>query len=1696
MRRSILKSSALVFCIAISVFCNAQQVRIVPKIKPDLNFMLLALSPSGQYIATRTLQGNSISVFESFSGKELNRFPTYYRAENFFYLDERHLLVVFPFSVNIIDLRQNKSIREWKSDDMTGSSAFNFKNKILAITTSNHIIALDCKNLELNQLSVLPSKTAKNLSLSVDGSVLAGLLDGKIHCWKTDGFKLLGSIDAGNVKAFEAASDFLVTFRKDATAYQYYNFDGSARPGGKEIQNIADPLYPRLKWVGNGFFLETYKRIIFIDEQGYETHVKTDEYFKGMQFDTVNSMIVTMGFDHITVMDTEGAIRTRISSEQILPADKYYDLEKGKNIVVLDSQLIFSSDGKEVRKQKLGGIYAPPAVLKEHWMVIPLADGQIEIWDTEKEKLLYRVNHPHIPYFIEPDVKNACVYVSGFIDSALYKYDLATGNGSIIHKDNFPVSALAFAKDDFYIGNTNGDVKVAQLKGGRLEIKNRATLFGNGISRITMADDKLLVASYGRMGLIRSDLRDSVNTPLFIGHNGFIRDLAVSPGKRFFISTAGDKTVKLWDLEKNRLVQSYNLDSVNARRLQIISNNEFLFYGFGYLMGGISDSVSVDKFLRPATEIVVQSPNNNSPLKMAIDRDGLLLASVDKNTVKVRDLRSGFLVSEFSTKNKTVNGITFTTDGKMLVVAAGDVVECFDPYSGKTIREILLDKRNRSVHDVEAYNNAIIGINSIGWHNPLILHKNSGLKIGEVWYNSGEKWDQWIRDFKCTPNGSVLATYGSHFLKVFENAESPKNTLTLPLSPEGRSNRNFIDYMNIRADGKYLLYTDVSKIPRVKIIEVAGGKTLKDHEGGIGALGKDGRYIYVVDENRVRFGNIYNDSTRVLDFTCDGMINNIVYNDKTDIFAISDNWGNIKILEGRTGSIIGENSRWDQYTYTAQLSPDGKHILFNNRWGLYTIDLNTLQRETIPAENYPLSGVFSLAPGKLYFRKGQSFYEKNLVSGKIDSLFTTTTDPKEITSLEISDDGKILYYHTQNSDVNFINIETRQPFFTMNRFRVKGWDGFVLRKMIFRDGKYRLHGVGIKNHGKESGLTYIILDAGEQMSFVQISPEIKLQREGDGFEKMVFERDGRLFDVSPDGKYFSYMKNLELYILDVKSGETLFNRDNPVSGNIISGFFTSDSKSFIIGFDDGFTELYDLEKRGKSYAYGNEATGLLRVNRFRANPSGVSLMQMAGTRLLVKGNNAFISLFDAGQDFKKELDMDFIKDQDQVFVSREGYYYSTKNALNYIAFKRDVSIYPFEQMDVKFNRPDKVLEAVRSKDESLVSSYRMAYLKRIKKLNIEENDDPDFTNVPEAEISNRLRIPIDQVTARLDLVIKASDSKYPLEKVNIWVNNVPLWGMKGLSIGNRKKNSLDTTISIQLTKGQNKIETAVTNSNGTESFRAPVMVNYTPQVRITEKVYFVGIGIDRFSESKYNLRYSSKDIRDLAKKLKEKFGDDLVIDTVFNENVTVSHIKALKKKLQQTTVNDKVIISYSGHGLLSKEFDYYLSTYPINFDKPEENGLPYDELESLLDGIPSRKKLLLIDACHSGEVDKDDLIAMEAIPDSLKVKGLKPVAYKKASVLGLKNSFELMQNLFVNVGNSTGAIIISAAAGTQFALEGIDNLPNGVFTYCILEAMNKYPTLKISELKKTVGLKVEELTKGLQKPTSRNEKVAVDWDIW
>jgi WD40 repeat protein len=442
----------------------------------------------------------------------------------------------------------------------------------------------------------------------------------------------------------------------------------------------------------------------------------------------------------------------------------------------------------------------------------------------------------------------------------------------------------------------------------------------------------------------------------------------------------------------------------------------------------------------------------------------------------------------------------------------------------------------------------------------------------------------------------------------------------------------------------------------------------------------------------------------------------------------------------------------------------------------------------------------------------------------------------------------------------------------------------------------------------------------------------------------------------------------------------------------------------------------------------------------------------------------------------KVLSTFFAVDSTDYFMQTPATFYmctpGAAKLLHYV--DKDQKVISFDQLDVTYNRPDLVLETMGSQDTLLTSSYKKAWQKRITKLGFDTSLFTKGLHVPEADFENREQVGYEQSNGRLSLHIKAKDDSLVLDRYNVWINEVPLFGVRGISLRSRKTNSLDTTLTVILSGGKNRVEASVTNVGGMESYRVPLDVNFTPAAPDKGKLHFIGIGIDHFKDSQYNLRWSVKDIRDLASKFQGYYGETCRIDTVFDQDVTIERIKALKASLDKTNENDKVIVAYSGHGLLSKDYDYFLSTYDVNFADPRKGGLPYEALEELLDSIPARKKLLLLDACHSGEVDKEEVSKMVRVQAELdsNQKGMIVLHDTANKKFGTKNSFELMQEIFVNVARSTGATIISAAAGTQFALES-GNLKNGVFSYSILELMEQSKTATVIP---TAGLRQQKST--------------------
>lgn len=467
----------------------------------------------------------------------------------------------------------------------------------------------------------------------------------------------------------------------------------------------------------------------------------------------------------------------------------------------------------------------------------------------------------------------------------------------------------------------------------------------------------------------------------------------------------------------------------------------------------------------------------------------------------------------------------------------------------------------------------------------------------------------------------------------------------------------------------------------------------------------------------------------------------------------------------------------------------------------------------------------------------------------------------------------------------------------------------------------------------------------------------------------------------------------------------------------------------------------------------------------------------------------------------------FSQDGEWIVALEEGYYMSSTAGGKYIGFhqnqgyRKEAKFYPFENFDLKYNRPDLVLAKLEMGTPALHDLLYKAYQKRLKKMKINEQSLSGEVNMPEVVINTASQT----VDSKMyQLALSATDSE-GLDRIHVYVNDIPIFGSLGISVKDEKDNKkVEKKIPVELSAGKNKIQVAVMNSGGIESLKETVHVYYDgPEVK--PDLHVVAIGVSNYLDSNYNLTYASKDATDVtnlffshheryAKIHIHKFTDALAKREL---------ILAVKDKLMQTKIEDEVIIFAAGHGLLDSQLDYYFATQDIDFNNPAGRGLKYESLEGLLDGIPARNKLMLIDACHSGEVDKDDVRLVDSGAAGLKSGSVSARGFtKKPQPVGMDNIFELMQTLFADLRRGTGAMVISSSSGVEFSLES-DTWKNGVFTYAILEGLksgkadkSQDGAIQTSELKDYVAKRVSELTNGQQHPTSRRENLEFDFVVW
>ncbi len=1129
---------------------------------------------------------------------------------------------------------------------------------------------------------------------------------------------------------------------------------------------------------------------------------------------------------------------------------------------------------------------------------------------------------------------------------------------------------------------------------------------------------------------------------------------------------------------------------------------------------------------------------------LAYSPDGSILASgsAKENSIKVWDINSGKIIGKLEGHDGATTSLNFSPDGTKLISSAADnylilwdVVNWNLIDSVKTEEPYLWmvnDKKNDETFYAACKNGTVIkhSISSLERPQTLFTNKHpfvkidasqthlaAGTNVGEITiYNLAQKavikskkvHQSAIKGLRFYDGGNALITTGGGGLVHLWNIN------------------DLMDSKHIKASNSFITAFDANEAKNRFVVATNTRK--------IRVYDFDGNQIF---EFKDKLEDQKNSATiRALQISPDGsMVASSGFNraksfkvGKGDnVIRIWDmNRGTLyKLLEGQVNPIF----TFDFHPTENELVTLGEERVltfwdFNSAEKYGEFKLREPKREIPPRRKFwskdnlnkrkdrvlgnITGGRLGNLGGNIGGRMNPRDGGKNIASGLVKRTF------KERPIIKFSAKGKYLITKLPKDEIRYYEIKNRKPEYIGPLWSYQ----LNVNQMITSPDEKTLAVLG----SGDSAVTILDIESGDYITkLLTPGPKGKLN--------FVYEANSGAY--SPDSSLFAVCFNTsKTFVYDTKYWNLVFENDLPGGLGLAHGAFvnfTENGSIMVVSSSLGIkrynTKDFSMENSdnlaigGKSAPLDKPSDYAITHNEnhfyfqnvntkeykkaFRAMPRDITHISVSpeGKFGITTKSGQFMIMDPA----TAEQEILLVANGDNFIIkTSENFYKVSKEGYDLVTFRIGNHAYPFEQFDAVFNRPDLVLKKLGSDDEDLMNLYKKAYEKRISKLGLKQSTSVSLADIPKLSITNSTEIPAFTDKTELGINVEMSDNS-SLRSYNVYINNVPLYGKRGKDLEGKKSASIKENLS--LVHGINKIQVSCRSSNGYESLMQTFYVEKTGD-KPERDLYLVSIGTSEYQDDQYNLTYAAKDGQDLSTLMNENTKDiykNIHSKSLYNEQVTAKNVIAMGDFLGESKPDDIVMVFVAGHGVLDENFDYYFGTYDMDFQNPLEKGLPYEKLEGILDGIKANKKILIMDTCHSGEVDKDDVFVVDDEQDEkededLMFRSVGPKFDENSSATPSKVS----SVLFNDLRRGTGSTVISSAGGTEYAMES-DEWKNGLFTYCMLLGLkdgnadiDKDGEIMLLELQEYVVDLVSELSKGKQVPNTRIQNMELDFRVW
>ncbi|MGH2552691.1 MAG: hypothetical protein ACRDEB_03175 [Chitinophagaceae bacterium] len=1141
-----------------------------------------------------------------------------------------------------------------------------------------------------------------------------------------------------------------------------------------------------------------------------------------------------------------------------------------------------------------------------------------------------------------------------------------------------------------------------------------------------------------------------------IGHTESIFAAQFSPDGKKVITVSDDNTIKLWDAEKGYLLADIKPKSgylkeagfspdgkrIIARAVtskESFEESENLFTVWDAVTGDsisfpeiyskgiknrpqfnrdgsrvviISDSVRIWKTKEHLLAFALKEKANNVHAVLFSPGDKWLLTQHNNSLLKIWNVATGKFIKVLRGFTSLPVSIIFSANaGELTAITLNESITW--NTASWTIKKLIrgkIDSVDLHILTPDAKNIITAGFDPANRHVKrwIAANRKFSYKISGEYTDTDTtdifQWDRWLSGTVAAASSSTIAAV----LKTikyndFSFGLSNDKTIKLWDLATGKlvdslvGHTNAVRFIQFSPDGNKIITT--SDDQSAKIWGAASGKLLVDL-GGLTFNIRDARFSPAVSPDDPG-GN--------------------------QIITTSDN-GEVKLWDAATGILIKTFTGNTGEVFSAQYSKDGKKIITGSRLGtVYVFEIET-------GKAIPLSATRTVSVDPTTDEP-----ENDRLSGMIPP--------------ELSPDGKMAISAIHTTYLHVYDAET----------------GKTLHKIAASDFR-RLRFAHFSNDGKK-----IITGWIPETPNSADSPVSVWEAESGSFLYNIKQRGAEIHEAafSADSKKIFVFSNETNKKIAVWNAENGMQSDSFLidSRYVYIAQLSSDNKKILLVDNDEVARLINAEtgklitslKEGREFRFATFSPDNKKIATL--SPEGGGEIWDAETGQLLrqlKGHKEELNIIRFSPDMKKIITSSLdntakvwdaetgkclytffsIGSNDYLVVDTNNHYDGTEAARNMLHYIKDGEVITLEQVKVNLWVPGLVERLNKGETIKEKSLEQLAVFGDV---------------IPETEATG---------SSDTEFSFSIKPGKGGLGDIYLYVNNIEVKRFKKTDLKNNN-GSLELTIKKDdlkrffVSDDDNWISVkAKTADNKVSSKEARISIDKESEgnTKVTPNLYAVMIGTSRYNsapkdpnaifDTDINLSYPAIDAKAISQTVEmaaKKMLNNDGRNHVFMYNITTDsadRLKPNKKSIRQVLdsigkkaeADDILLIFLSGHGVLyesdeKKQF-YYLTAEASSLTDEKafpRVGICTDSLMEWirLENIPANKRILILDACYSGQVIND----------------------LKKDIDRLKENSKLF--------------ILSASASNKLAFES-DEYEHGYLTYSLLKVIKKQPDILLN----------------------------------